>query len=117
MIDMSTVNSQDRHKFIILAVIGLLYSIGIAYVFQSLSTFRLTSDLFPRWYASRMWLTAGRSLYDWANAYEIIEITKWPYANQVGYYYPAYLLLLTAPLSTLPYELAHVVWTVFGVCG
>lgn len=112
---MNTVDSQERQKSIILITVGLLYSIGVAYFFASLPNQRFTDDFFPRWYASKMLLTTGRSLYDWANAHEVNAITGWPYTHQLGYYYPAYLLLFTAPLSTIPYEIARFIWTVFGL--
>lgn len=107
--------SRERQKLIILIVVGLIYSIAIAYFFQGLPRARLTSDFFPRWHASNQWLTNGRSIYDWANATEVSEVTGWPYLNQLGYYYPAYLLVFTAPLALLPYEVAHVIWVVFGL--
>jgi hypothetical protein len=66
--EMSPENHRERQKLIILTIVGLLYSVGVAYLLQNLPTSRFTSDLFHRWYASRMLLTTGRSLYDWANA-------------------------------------------------
>lgn len=95
--------------------IGLLYSLALAYFFQSLPSARLTSDFFPRWHASRMLLTTGRSIYDWTNATEISAVTGWPHLDQLGYYYPAYLLVFTAPLSLLPYSLAYIIWSALGL--
>jgi hypothetical protein len=112
---MSPENYRERQKLIILTIVGLLYSVGVAYFFQTLPTVRFTSDLFHRWYASRMLLTTGRSLYDWTNAYEVMSITHWWHVYDLRYYYPAFLLLFTGPLSMIPYELAHVIWTVFGL--
>ncbi len=112
---MNTVNLQERQKFIILTIVGLLYSVGVAYLFASLPNQRFTDDFFPRWHASKMLLTTGRSLYDWMNAREVGDVTGWPLTSQLGYYYPAYLLLFTAPLSMIPYEVAHFIWTVFGL--
>jgi hypothetical protein len=112
---MNTLNSQERQKFMILIVIGLLYSLSVAYIFASLPNQRLTDDFFPRWHASKMLLTTGRNLYDWTNAREVSAFTGWPHTNQLGYYYPAYLLLFTAPLSIIPYEVARFIWTVFGL--
>ncbi len=107
--------SANQQKLIILIIVGILYSIALAYFLQSLPRARLTSDLFPRWHASAMWLTTGRSIYDWANATDVSAVTGWPHLNQLGYYYPAYLLLFTAPLAMMPYGVAHVVWVVFGL--
>ena len=112
---MAIVRSEDRQKLIILIIVGLLYSIVVAYFFQGLPRVRLTSDFFPRWHASNQLLTNGRSIYDWTNATEVSEVTGWPRLNELGYYYPAYLLIFTAPLALLPYEVAHVLWVVFGL--
>ena len=61
-----------------------------------------------------MLLTTGRSIYDWTNATDVAAVTGWPHLNQLGYYYPAYLLLFTAPLAMMPYEVAHMLWVIFG---
>lgn len=106
---------QDRQKLIILIIVGVLYSLVMAWFLQGLPRVRLTSDFFPRWHASMMWLTTGRSVYDWVNATEVSAVTDWPHLNQLGYYYPAYLLIFTVPLATLPYGAAHIIWVVFGL--
>ncbi len=69
----------------------------------------------PRWYASRQSFESGRSIYDWQNAEEVSKLTGWPLVYELRYYYPAYLLAFTAPLSFLPYPLARFLWTVFGL--
>ena len=74
---MNAEDLQERHKFIILTIVGLLYSVGVAYLFASLPNQRFTDDFFPRWHASKMFLTTGRSLYDWTNAREVSAITGW----------------------------------------
>jgi len=112
---MNAEDSQERGKLFVLITVGLLYSVGVAYLFASLPNQRFTDDFFPRWYASKKLLTTGRSLYDWTNAREVSAITGWPRTHQLGYYYPAYLLLFTAPLSMIPYEVARFIWTVFGL--
>ncbi|MEW5961438.1 MAG: glycosyltransferase family 87 protein, partial [Chloroflexota bacterium] len=112
---METEPSPEKQKYIVLIFVGLLYSLGVAYFFANLPSARLTSDFFPRWHASRMLLTTGRSIYDWSNAAEISAVTGWPKLHQLGYYYPAYLLLFTAPLSWLPYQAAHLIWTIVGL--
>ncbi len=106
---------KNRPKLILLIVVGLVYSFALAWFFQGLPNAKLTSDFFPRWYASRMMITTGRSVYDWANAAEISAVTGWPKLHQLGYYYPAYLLIFTAPLSMLPYGVAHVIWVMLGI--
>lgn len=108
-------DSQERQKTIVLLLVGVVYSVGVAYLFASLPNQRFTDDFFPRWYASKMLLDTGRSLYDWANATELVSIVGWPLAYQLGYYYPAYLLVFTAPLAMIPYPAARFIWTAFGL--
>lgn len=105
---------QRRQKLIILVVIGLLYSIGVSYLIASVPSQQFRDDFFPRWYASRMLLTSGRSLYDPANASDLHHLTPWPEPNQF-FYYPAYLLILTGPLSLLPYQSARIIWAAYGL--
>ncbi|MBN1221449.1 MAG: DUF2029 domain-containing protein [Anaerolineae bacterium] len=112
---MEAKDAQERQKYIVLSLVGMLYSFGIAYLFINLPGQRFTDDFFPRWYASKMLLTTGRSLYDWNNASELVGIVGWPLADQLGYYYPAYLLLFTGPLALIPYEAARFIWTVLGL--
>jgi hypothetical protein len=112
---MNLENSTDRSKLVILAAVGLFYSVGIAYLLPNLPNQLYGNDFFARWYASRMLLTSGRSLYDWTNAYELAKITGWHQVYDFRYYYPANLLFFTGPLSFLPYKLALFIWTVFGL--
>jgi len=107
--------SPERQKLMLLIIVGLMYSVALAWFFQGLPNAKLTSDFFPRWHASRMLLSTGRSVYDWANATEISAVTGWPKLHQLGYYYPAYMLLFTAPLALLPYTVAHAVWVTLGL--
>jgi hypothetical protein len=106
---------QERQKLVVLIIVGLIYSLGVAYLFVTLPGNKYTDDFFPRWYASYNLLTVNRSIYDPANALEIAELAQWPLINQLHYYYPAYMLLFTAPLALIPYEAAHFVWTVGGL--
>jgi hypothetical protein len=107
--------SIEQQKLAVLVIIGLFYSLSVAYFFQTLPRARLTSDLFPRWHASRMLLTSGRSIYDWENANEVSAVTGWSKLHQLGYYYPAYMLIFTAPLAWLPYGAAHIIWVMLGL--
>jgi hypothetical protein len=111
----SAAASGERAKMTVLALVGLLYSSGIAYLFLRLPNRLLTDDLYSRWYASKMLLTRGRSLYDWTNAYELVHIIGWPHAFDLRFYYPATLLFFTGPLSLLPYDVAVFIWRVFGL--
>lgn len=108
-------NPTDHSKLVVLALVGLIYSVGIAYVLPRLPGQLYGNDFFARWYASKMLLTTGRGLYDWANAYELARITGWHQVYDFRFYYPASLLIFTAPLSFLPYEIAVTVWIVFGL--
>jgi hypothetical protein len=110
-----TQQRAERQKLMVLVCIGLLYSFGIAFLFVSLPNQQFTDDFFPRWYASQKLLTTGRSLYDPANAEELVKIVGWPFTEQLRYYYPAYMLFFTAPLALLPYKAARLLWTIFGV--
>lgn len=112
---MNPENTTDRFKLVILALVGLIYSVGIAYLLPNLPNQRYANDFFARWYASKMLLTTGRGLYDWANAYELSQITGWPQVYDFRFYYPASLLIFTAPLSLLPYEIAVTFWIIFGL--
>ena len=107
--------ATDRQKLLILAIVGILYSFGTAYLFQSIPDRRYTDDLYPRLYASEKLLTEGRSLYDWQNAYELVPITRFNKVFQLGYYYPAYMMIFTGPLSLLSYGWARAIWTVIGL--
>jgi hypothetical protein len=112
---MNLENSADRSKLVILALVGLLYSGSIAYTLPNLPNQLYANDFFARWYASRMLLTTGRSLYDWANAYELSNLTGWPQVYDFRFYYPANLLFFTAPLALLPYKVAVIIWIIFGL--
>lgn len=107
---------QEKQKFVVLMIIGLLYSVGLAYTFAVLlPTQRYTDDLYPRLYASQQLLAEGRSLYADANAAELVSIAGWPKADQLRFYYPAYVVLFTLPLSLIPYEAARMAWTMAGL--
>lgn len=108
-------DTLDKQKLIVLFIIGILYSFGVAYLFQSIPDRRYTDDLYPRLYASDKLLTEQRSLYDWQNAFELVPITRFNKVYQLGYYYPAYLMIFTGPLSQLPYGWGRALWTIFGL--
>jgi hypothetical protein len=112
---MSLSRSVDRFKLVILTFVGLLYSLSLAYLLPHLPNQLYANDFFARWYASKMLLTTGRGLYDWTNAEELAQITGWSQVYDFRFYYPANLLLLTAPLSFLPYSIALFIWIVFGL--
>lgn len=112
-----TLSPLERQKLWVLALVGLVYSVGLAVLVQNMMAqgFPVTDDFHARWYASKMLLTTGRSVYDWANSVELSRMGNWPLVHQLGYYYPAYLLIFTAPLSLLPFPAARIIWTVAGL--
>lgn len=113
---MDSKDTQEKQKLIILAIVGLVYSFGVAYLFAvGLPAQRYTDDFFPRWYASYNLLAIDRSIYDAANAVELVELAHWPFVDQLHYYYPAYMLIFTAPLALISYEAARFIWTVGGL--
>jgi hypothetical protein len=102
---------DDKRKLLILGAVGLLFAIAFALVLNGNETARYKSDIFLRWYASEKLLSQGRNLYDMRNATEVATYA-YPSPWQTNYYYPAHMLLFTAPLALLPYRTAHLVWTV-----
>lgn len=104
----------DIHKFIILGLLGLFYSMAVAYVISIVPDQQYRDDFYPRWYASQQLIQNGRSLYDPQNTLDLFVITPWTEANQ-SFYYPAYTFFLTGPLSLLPYVPARILWTVLGM--
>jgi hypothetical protein len=112
---MDSIDTQEKEKLIVLVIMGLIYSFGAGYLFGILPGQRYTDDFFPRWYASYKLLTINRSIYDPANAAELVELARWPFADQLRYYYPAYMLIFTFPLALVSYETARFIWTVGGL--
>ena len=73
-----------------------------------------TNDLFPRWLATRLWLTAGQDLYSPATDTAIREAMGQPPLGGdtfvFGFVYPAYVALLLVPLAILPFRAAATLW-------
>lgn len=105
-----------RQKLLILAVVVLFWVAGFSAVLNRVPSLRYKSDFFLRWYASEKYLTEGRNIYDFANGSEAQAIMYQgaPAPYLTNYYYPAPLLLVTAPLARLPYPTAHFIWTAVG---
>lgn len=101
---------EDRQKLIILSAVGLLFSIAFALLLNGNETARYKSDIFLRWYASEKLLSEGRNIYDARNAEEILDFA-YPSPFQPNFFYPAHMLVFTAPLALLPYRAAHLIWT------
>jgi len=106
---------DERSKLWFLLGLGILYCLVLGFLFQQLPSSGYNDDFHARWYASRQRFETGRSIYDWQNAQEVSKLTGWPLVYELRYYYPAYLLVFTAPLSFLPYPLARFLWTVCGL--
>jgi hypothetical protein len=105
----------ERQKTIILMVIGLFVIVIFAFALNNSVTFnRLYSDIFLRWYATTKLFSEGRNLYDPRNAAEMWQIAfgKNPWGYETNFFYPAHLLIFTAPLALLPYQTAHLIWTI-----
>lgn len=102
---------EEQKKLLVLGAVGLLFSIGFALVLNGNATARYKSDIFLRWYASEKLLSEGRNIYDARNAEEILDFA-YPSPFQPNYFYPAHMLVFTAPLALLPYRAAHLIWTI-----
>lgn len=107
--------NSEKNKVIFLLGLGVLYCLALGFLFQQLPSTGYNDDFHARWYASRQRFETGRSIYDWENAEDVSKLTGWPLVYELRYYYPAYLLIFTAPLSFLPYPLARFLWTLFGI--
>ncbi|MBN1429649.1 MAG: DUF2029 domain-containing protein [Anaerolineae bacterium] len=99
-------------KIVAMGVLVAMY-IGIAITINRFEYTQLHSDLFSRWYATRMLLTEGRSLYDNVNTLEVSEIVgDLLIREQASFFYPAHLLIITAPLSLFPFPIANFIWLI-----
>ena len=83
------------------------------------------TDLFPRWYGTRVWLLEQRSVYDPAVKAGVFaamhgrpprrdgpasELGNFAF----GFTYPPYVALLIAPLAVLPLPVATTLWLLIG---
>jgi len=105
----------ERQKMIVLAVVGLFVIVAFAVALNLSTTFsRFYSDIFLRWYAATKLFSEGRNLYDPQNATEMWQIAfgQNPWGYETNFFYPAHLLVFVAPLALLPYQTAHLIWTI-----
>ncbi|MBN1656782.1 MAG: DUF2029 domain-containing protein [Anaerolineae bacterium] len=101
----------DRRKLMLLALVGVLFVLVFAIMLNVDAGARHRSDIYLRWYATQKLWTEGRNLYDPLNGQEVTtEVYGVPWVT--NFFYPAYLLVFVAPLALLPYQAAHLVWTV-----
>lgn len=104
---------QEGAKRIVLAAILLLYSMALAFIFTRQRIVLVRSDHHSRWYATTKLFFEGRSLYDPQNGQEVVALSPIPVDPIEGsFFYPAHLMLLTAPLAFFPYPVAHFIWLV-----
>jgi hypothetical protein len=102
----------EQQKKFVLFIVLLMLLIGAVYVLNQQEIVRLHSDLFSRWYAARMLLEQGRSVYDPMNGAESAAYKLHPTTSlEASFFYPAHLLVILIPLSFLPFPTAHFLWT------
>ncbi|NKQ35698.1 MAG: DUF2029 domain-containing protein [Chloroflexi bacterium] len=105
--------SEDQLKLGLFAVVMVVLFMAIAVTLNQIPLMRLKSDIFLRWYATGKLFSEGRDLYDVQNSVEVDNIVYGQDSGLAsGFYYPAQMLLFTAPLSILPYRTAHIIWTI-----
>jgi hypothetical protein len=61
---MQRVATDDRKKLLVLALVGILFSVSFAVVLNGNASARYRSDIFLRWYATDKLFSEHRSLYD-----------------------------------------------------
>ncbi|MFZ0546434.1 MAG: glycosyltransferase family 87 protein [Candidatus Promineifilaceae bacterium] len=102
----------SQKKLWFLALIGIFFTLGLTLTLNRVPFIRYKSDLFLRWHATVKLFEEGRNLYDARNGEDISEIV---YGGDLGYetnfYYPAFLIIFTGPLSLVSYPTAHFIWT------
>lgn len=113
----SPLSPLDRQKRWLLAGVGLLFVVGLAWTLSRYDVFYEQADLIIRWYATGQLLHEGRDLYDLQNVLEARQPFQPPgviLTDSIDrFYYPAHLILLLLPLANLPYPTAHFIWLVF----
>ncbi len=83
------------------------------------------TDLFPRWYGTRVWLLEQRSVYDPAVKAGVFAAMHGRTPRRdgpaselddfaFGFTYPPYVALLIAPLAVLPLPVATTLWLLIG---
>ncbi len=105
--------SEEQLKFGMFVVVIIVLFVAIAITLNQIPFMRVKSDIYLRWYATEKLFANGRNLYDLQNSVEVDDLVYGQDSGLAsGYYYPAQMLLFTAPLSLLPYKTAHIIWTV-----
>jgi len=114
----SAATHLERQKLIVSTAIGLFFIFAFALVLNHFELTRLKSDIFLRWYPTTKLFSEGRNIYDPKNGKEVWQILFNLGGNPFGgennflFFYPAHLLIFIAPLALLPYQTAHLIWTI-----
>jgi len=102
----------SQKKLWILALMGIFFTLALSLTLNRVPFIRHKSDFFLRWHATVKLIEERRNLYDARNGEDISEIV---YGGNLDYetnfYYPAFLIIFTAPLSLVSYPIAHIIWT------
>jgi hypothetical protein len=101
-------------RWVALALAGAALTLDVAACFTFAGALGVRNDFFPRWLATRLWLTEGQDLYSTATN-EAIGAAMGPLplpgdASVFGFVYPAYVAFVLAPLARLPYRGAATIW-------
>ena len=105
MQDTKTDNTQYSIRRTILAAVLILYCLSFTLVLTHQPLGLVGSDYYSRWYATRMLFNEHRSLYDPRNSEEVTVATI-----EGSFFYPAHLVLITAPMVILPFPIARFLW-------
>jgi hypothetical protein len=108
--------TDEHKKSLVLAIVGIVFSLGFTVILGKNSATLYRSDLYLRWYAIDKLAVEGRSLYDSRNGAEVTT-EVWGEGGSLwteNFYYPAHLMVLIGPLALLPYPTAHLMWTLAG---
>ena len=113
---MKFLSGTDRQKTYILALVGVLFAFGFAWLINQNEVLFRISDFLSGWWPMEKLLTEGRNIYDLQNGAEVAEFAglgAGPLWN--NFFYPAHYLVVLLPFALIPYRLAHFLWTAMGL--
>ena len=97
-----------------LALVSSAAALDVSACFALAGASGARNDLYPRWLATRLWLSTGQDLYSPATDAAIREAMGAPPLGGetfvFGFVYPAYVALLLAPLALVPFRAAATFW-------
>ena len=125
---MGTANSGRRlvvERLVAAALLGAALALDIWGTWQLGQRLGANTDLYPRWYGTRVWMLEGRSVYDpavkagvFAAMYGRPPRRDGPASElddfAFGFTYPPYVAPLIAPLALLPLPIATTLWLLIG---